>query len=106
MRVGLGMGSNLGDRLGHLREARARVLALPGVSGEDARCAPLYETDPVDCPPGSGAFLNTVMEIGVQDTLPPLALLAGLREIEAALGGRRAVRACPAPGGPRHPLRR
>lgn len=80
------MGSNVGDRLAYLRQARARVLALPGVSGAEDRCAPIYETDPVDCPPGSGAFLNTVMEIDTPDALPPLDLLAALRKIEGTLG--------------------
>ena len=86
MRVGLGMGSNMGDRLDHLRGARARVLALPGVNGSDGLCAPVYETAPVDCPPGSEAFLNTVMEIDVVDSHPVSELLAGLREIERELG--------------------
>ena len=76
----------MGDRLDYLRQARARVLALPGVAGPGGECAPLYETDPVDCPPGSGTFLNTVMEISADDGLPPHELLAGLRGIETALG--------------------
>ena len=86
MPVGLGLGSNVGDRLDHLRQARSRVLALVGLMDGDCRCAPLYETDPVDCPPGSGPFLNTVMEFDVADSFDPRELLAGLREIERALG--------------------
>ena len=59
------MGSNLGDRLGNPAAgprpgARA---AWRVASGRIVVSAPLYETDPVDCPPGSGTFLNTVMEI-------------------------------------------
>lgn len=76
----------MGDRLGHLREARARVLALPGVNGLVCLCAPLYETAPVDCPPGTEAFLNTVVEIEAWDSLLPGELLAGLRGIEHELG--------------------
>lgn len=86
MRVGLGMGSNLGDRHGYLRQARAQVLRLPGVGATAWRCAPLYETDPVDCPPGSDAFLNTVLELEADDALVPTDLLARLREIETLLG--------------------
>lgn len=86
MRVGLGLGSNQGDRLDHLRQARTRVFALPGVHDTGFLCAPIYETDPVDCPPGSGSFLNTVMEIDVADALVPEEFLGGLRAIETALG--------------------
>ena len=86
MHIGLGMGSNLGDRLGGLRQARTRILALPGIAGADCLCAPLYETDPVDCPPGSGPFLNTVMEIEAADSFSPPEFLTCLREIETALG--------------------
>ena len=86
MRVGLGLGSNLGDRLEHLRQARARILAIAAVSRSGWICAPLYETGPVDCPPGSGLFLNTVMELEVSDHLSMPRLLEGLRDIEAALG--------------------
>ena len=86
MRVGLGLGSNQGDRLELLRQARQRIVALPDVAGTDCLCAPVFETDPVGCPPGSGAFFNTVMEINAADSLSPHALLAELRNIEAMLG--------------------
>ena len=86
MRVGLGMGSNLGDRLDGLRQARTRIFALPGIVGVAYRCAPLYETDPVDCPPGSDSFLNTVLEVEVNDALSPAEFLANLRGIEVVLG--------------------
>ena len=93
IRVGIGIGSNLGDRLLNLRRARAAILALPGMSparqpdGREAcLSAPVYETDPVDCPPGSAPFLNTVVEVGLRAKCSPLRLLAGLRQIEQSLG--------------------
>ena len=49
MRVGLGLGSNLGDRLANLRSAREHVTALPGCA-PTVLSAPLFETEPVDCP--------------------------------------------------------
>ncbi len=85
LRVGLGFGSNLGDRLDNLRQAREEVLAirgrLPGVLS-----APIFETDPVDCADEAGAFLNTVVEIGLPADADLPGLLARLREIERALG--------------------
>lgn len=85
MRVGLGLGSNLGDRLANLQEARERVAALPGCAPE-VLSAPLFETDPVDCPGDAGAFYNSVIEIGLPDETNLPRLLARLREIERLLG--------------------
>ena len=85
MRVGLGFGSNLGDRLANLQQARKHVLTISGCT-PDAVSAPIFETDPVDCPGGSGAFLNTVVEIGLPENTNLPRLLARLREIERLLG--------------------
>ena len=48
MRIGIGFGSNLGDRLANLLAARAKVVALPFI-GEPIVSAPMYESSPVDC---------------------------------------------------------
>lgn len=80
---GIALGSNLGDRLENFRIAVKALLHLVG----DLRLieiAPVYETAPVDCPPGSQAFLNTVIE--VQTSLEPRALHQVLQEIEVMLG--------------------
>ncbi len=42
----VGLGSNLGDRLAHLVEARRQIGALPGTSV--LASSPVYETEPVD----------------------------------------------------------
>jgi 2-amino-4-hydroxy-6-hydroxymethyldihydropteridine diphosphokinase len=81
-RVGISLGSNLGDRLSHLRAAVARLSPL--LSGPHLLASPVYETEPVDCPPGSGAFYNAVVEI--ETTLAPLELLAATQAIERKLG--------------------
>ena len=93
IRIGIGFGSNLGDRLRHLQRGRELILALPGIvanpspdGGPACLSAPVYETDPVDCPSGSAPFLNTVIEIGLRDRCSPLHLLAALRQIEQTLG--------------------
>ena len=80
---GIALGSNLGDRLSHLRRAVAAVLdAEPCVHFVAA--APVFETEPVDCPEGSLSFYNTVIE--VRAAIDPLTLLKHLRKIEEALG--------------------
>jgi 2-amino-4-hydroxy-6-hydroxymethyldihydropteridine diphosphokinase len=83
MRAGIALGSNLGDRLAHLRRARALVLASPGVSAPviDSR---VYETEPVQSGPEAGAYLNAVIE--VEYAGQPITLLDGLQRIEAELG--------------------
>jgi 2-amino-4-hydroxy-6-hydroxymethyldihydropteridine diphosphokinase len=66
MRIGLAMGSNLGDRGQWLARARDAVLAAAGPQS-DFRQAPIYTTAPVDCPPGSPEFLNTALELDIPD---------------------------------------
>jgi 2-amino-4-hydroxy-6-hydroxymethyldihydropteridine diphosphokinase len=83
MRAGLGLGSNMGDRLAALRAARAAIGTLPGVR-PPVLSAPIFETDPVDCEPGTPAFLNTVIEVEYDGH--PVTLLDALRAIEVGLG--------------------
>src|ERR1700744_1099063 len=83
MRAGIALGSNLGDRLAHLRRARTEGLALPWVS-RPAVASRVYETEPVQSGPGAGAFLNAVIE--VEFAGQPITLLDGLQRIEAELG--------------------
>jgi len=87
-RAGIALGSNVGDRLAHLRAAAAclRELASPG---EPVWCAPVYQTTPRHCPPGSPDFYNSVIEIGFAGD--PHALLEHTRAIEARLGRARAA---------------
>lgn len=81
-RVGISLGSNLGDRLAHLRAALDRLSPLR--NSDHLLLSPIYETEPVDCPAGSGAFYNAVVEI--ESELPPLELLAATQRIERELG--------------------
>jgi 2-amino-4-hydroxy-6-hydroxymethyldihydropteridine diphosphokinase len=83
MRAGIALGSNLGDRLAHLQEARRRLLALHDGSGPFL-CSKIYETAPVDCPDGSPAFYNAAIELSTQS--PPLDLLASLQLLETESG--------------------
>ncbi len=103
-RVLLGLGSNLGDRRAHLRDA---VSSLPGVTG----VSDVYETDPVGGPE-QDRYLNIVVALdlaivpavgpdrasdgGTADGAPPpitpLELLAICQRIESAAGRVRDVR--------------
>lgn len=85
MRAGIAFGSNIGDRLQYLRQARACVLASP-LLGPPVLTSGVYLTGPVDCPPGSGPFLNAVLEAEL--TGDPAALLRDLHACEKAFGRR------------------
>ncbi|MDD5349851.1 MAG: 2-amino-4-hydroxy-6-hydroxymethyldihydropteridine diphosphokinase [Chthoniobacteraceae bacterium] len=79
MRCGIALGSNLGDRLAHLRAAVA-ALRLLHAGPEPPLVSPVYETEPVDCEPDSPAYLNAVMEIRCERGA--LGLLRALQQIE------------------------
>lgn len=74
----IALGSNLGDREGHLARARAALAAMPGsrVVGESSieETAPL---GPIDQP----SYLNQML--AVETTLAPRELLSHLHAIEA-----------------------
>lgn len=82
-RAGIALGSNLGDRLEHLRAAMA-ALRLFSTAGSPVLAAPIYQTQARDCPPGSPDFLNTVIEIEFAGSATEL--LAQTRDLETRLG--------------------
>ncbi len=80
-RAFIAIGSNLGDRLAHVKRARVDLAELPrtrlvGVSST-------YETAPVG-PVEQGDFLNAAASLDTQ--LDPFELLEALREIEREAG--------------------
>jgi len=83
MRIGVALGSNLGDRLANLRAARKAVVDLSANSAS-VLVSPVYETEPVGCEPGADKFLNTVLEIEYDGD--PTDLLQKLIRIEESLG--------------------
>lgn len=89
MEIGLSLGSNLGDRLEHLRRAAQRISVLPGVRIVVA--APVYETEPVGVSPVHAAlkYLNTVLILDGPAELDALA--EALHAIETDLGRRRSA---------------
>lgn len=80
--AGIALGSNLGDRLRHLQDARDLLvrIAEPGSLLQ----APVYQTAPVACPPESPDFHNTVVEI--RYTGSARDLLEATQAIECQLG--------------------
>lgn len=83
MRAFLSLGSNLGDRVAHLRDA---VQSLSGV----VATSPIYETTPVGGPPGQPAFLNLVVELDTD--LSPRELLGVCHRLESAADRNRTER--------------
>jgi len=83
MRIGIALGSNVGDRLRNLQAARNGLLAIPAVSRETLY-SKVYETDPVDSEPGTPPYLNAVMEIGYEGH--PVSLLDAMQAIERKMG--------------------
>jgi 2-amino-4-hydroxy-6-hydroxymethyldihydropteridine diphosphokinase len=83
MRVGVALGSNLGERLAHLRNARKDIAALRGAL-PPMRSSAIYETEPVGCEKGAGKFLNAAIEFGYAGE--PLELLHQLASIEKFWG--------------------
>src|SRR3989338_4942765 len=80
-RAFIGLGSNVGDRLGQLAQALQALSATAGVRVR--QLASIYETDPVGGPP-QPCYLNTVVELDT--VLTPPELFAALKRIEQQLG--------------------
>jgi 2-amino-4-hydroxy-6-hydroxymethyldihydropteridine diphosphokinase len=79
----IALGSNLGD-------SRATVLAamdrLQEFSAQPLLRSSLWDTTPVDCPPGSPRFVNAVAGLAPKAGETPESLLAKLQALEKAFG--------------------
>jgi 2-amino-4-hydroxy-6-hydroxymethyldihydropteridine diphosphokinase len=84
-RAVLSLGSNLGERLTSLQGAVNAVADTPDVWVTGV--SPVYETEPVDCPPDAETFLNAVVLIDT--TLAASRLLDRAHAIEDAFGRER-----------------
>jgi 2-amino-4-hydroxy-6-hydroxymethyldihydropteridine diphosphokinase len=84
-RYAVALGSNLGERMDHLRRSVDELREL----GTVAAISGLYETQPVGGP-DQGAYLNAVVLLDTD--LAPDELLDSLQEIEARHGRVRTVR--------------
>lgn len=79
----VGLGSNRGDSLVLMGEAMVRLAAFAAAG---YRTSSLWRTSPVDCPPGSGDFLNAVAAFEPKPELTPEGLLAALKALEREYG--------------------
>jgi 2-amino-4-hydroxy-6-hydroxymethyldihydropteridine diphosphokinase len=89
-RAFLSLGSNLGDRWGHLRRAVDQLRA--GNRAPVTAVSRVYETAPVGGPDDQGPFLNLVVELAVAPGADPYRLLEECRRLEAAAGRVRSAR--------------
>ncbi len=83
--VYIGLGSNLGDRWQHLRDA-VRALRELG----PLQVSTVYESPPVGGPEGQGAYLNAVARL--ETDLPALMLLTHCQALEHVAGRVRRAR--------------
>jgi len=79
----ISLGSNLGDSRRLLREA---LCLLREFSDAPVVASSLWQTTPVDCPPGSPLFLNAVAALRVRAGEAPETLLPKLRGVEVEFG--------------------
>lgn len=82
----IALGSNLGDSRHTVIRAMAR---LQEFSNRPVRKSSVWETEPVNCPPGSQAFSNAVVILVPQKDETPESLLGRLHAIEAEFGRTR-----------------
>jgi len=80
--VYLSLGSNVGDREAHLRDAQARL----GAVGQVTDVSSFYETEPVEFTEQPW-FLNCV--VGLETAQSPQQLMTSILNIEKAMGRRR-----------------
>jgi len=86
-RVGIALGTNLGNRLSNLRVARDMLRGLVDPDSHYLQ-SPVYQTEPVDCTLDSPDFYNAVIELDYVGR--PYELLAKTQGVEFHLG-REAV---------------
>jgi 2-amino-4-hydroxy-6-hydroxymethyldihydropteridine diphosphokinase len=77
----IGIGSNVGDRVGFVRDAVAALDETEGITVEKA--SSLYETSPIGGPP-QRSFVNLVVRI--ETAFDPRELLESVKAIESRMG--------------------
>jgi 2-amino-4-hydroxy-6-hydroxymethyldihydropteridine diphosphokinase len=79
----IALGSNLGDSKASLLSAMARLELL---SATPVLLSSVWETDPIDCPPGAPRFVNAVAGITPLPDETPESLLNRLQALEREFG--------------------
>lgn len=81
----IALGSNVGDSQNILLRAMER---LAGLSSRPLLKSSLWQTTPVNCPPGSPPFVNAVIGLASRADETPESLLAKMLELEKEFGRR------------------
>lgn len=81
----IALGSNLGDSVAIIREACERLQEL---SSTPVHKSSLWQTTPVDCPPGSPPFMNAAVALTPLPGETPESLVAKLQALEKEFGRR------------------
>jgi 2-amino-4-hydroxy-6-hydroxymethyldihydropteridine diphosphokinase len=79
----LALGSNLGDSQKIILDAMTRLQVL---SDKPLLKSSLWQTSPVNCPPGSPKFVNAVVGLIPQKNESPESLLKKMRDLEKEFG--------------------
>ena len=79
----IALGLNLGDSAGNVLRAMTRLEAF---SKHPIRKSSLWQTEPVDCPPGSPNFVNAVVGLVPLADETPESLLLKLQALEKEFG--------------------
>jgi 2-amino-4-hydroxy-6-hydroxymethyldihydropteridine diphosphokinase len=83
MLILVGIGSNRGDSAAIVRQSIERLRSF---ANGPVHASSLWRTSPVDCPPGSGDFINAVAAFEGAIGLTPEALLVALKNLEREFG--------------------
>ncbi len=84
VRLAIGLGSNLGDRLSWLREGAEKVEHHLHETGAPFLLSRIYKNNPVDCEPGTPFFYNAAIEL--ECSMPPMEVLHRVQSIEEECG--------------------
>jgi 2-amino-4-hydroxy-6-hydroxymethyldihydropteridine diphosphokinase len=84
----ISLGSNMGDSENILRRAMDRLAEL---SAQPLRRSSLWQTTPVNCPPGSPPFVNAVVGLSPRGGETPESLLGKMLELEKQFGRKPRV---------------
>jgi 2-amino-4-hydroxy-6-hydroxymethyldihydropteridine diphosphokinase len=79
----IALGSNLGDSAAIISQA---IVRLQRLSEEPLRQSSLWQTEPVNCPPGSPPFLNAVVGLLPRGDETPESLLPKMQALEREFG--------------------
>jgi 2-amino-4-hydroxy-6-hydroxymethyldihydropteridine diphosphokinase len=86
----VGLGANLPGAIGSPAETLVAALcALQAVSVSPVLASSIFETEPIDCPPGSPLFANAVAVLTPTAGTTPASFLTELQKLEAEFGRQR-----------------